>query len=92
MRKILEIIAGGIILAGSMMLGWSAYDTLSTRIEIEKEAKDRGISVYKLCKERGRSDVYEMLEIERGVKGIHYIWPQGIPIKVMHEEINNVGE
>ena len=74
-KKSLELIIGSLgIIISSTLLAWGFYDTLKSRIEIEKEAKARGTSIYQVCKEKGRSDVLEMIEIEKGMKNIRYIY------------------
>lgn len=65
LEKIVTGIGLGIAVA---IFSWMGYDTLKTKIEIEKEAKIRNETVYKICKEKGRSDVYEILEIEGSIK------------------------
>ncbi len=61
MKKIIEKVALGLILSGGIsILGGSVYDTFQTKEEITIGAKKRNMSVYKLAKEKGRTDVIDM--------------------------------
>lgn len=86
LKKIVSHIGNGALIVGITggiaSFGWMFYDTIKTKIEIEEEAKNRNVSVYKICEERGRTDIYELLEIEENLKGVYYIWPLGMPVKV----------
>ena len=72
-KKLEGILAGLGILAGISLLAWSGFNTLKTRVELEREARERGVSVYEVCKERGRSDVVDMVQLEEGAKNIGYV-------------------
>lgn len=73
-NKLEKILTGIILIAGATAFGWMGYDTLTSRVQIEREAKERGVSVYEVCKEKGRSDVVDMLEIEEGIKNLDYVY------------------
>ena len=87
-QKLEKILAATVLVAGTALFSWMGYDSLNSRIQIEKEAQDRGVSVYEVCKEKGRSDVVDMIEAEQGVKNIGgYVWLEDAAIPmVRHSE------
>lgn len=81
MNKMEKVVLAGV--AG--LLIWSQVDTFLTSRTYEQEAKDQGKNLYELAQERQRSDIIDILEIEKIVsspKKAIYI-PSGKAIYVL---------
>lgn len=67
--KILErILVGGILTAGAVIFGYIGYDAFNSTKQIERGAKQRGVSFSEVCREKGRNDILEMMMIKDAVK------------------------
>ena len=49
-------------------------------VEFEQEARERGVSVQELCRERGESDVYEINSLYNNLRGMKYHNPVPVPL------------
>ena len=73
-KRTLEKIICGVGLVGSLsLLGYGFIDSIKARVDIEREAQNKNLSVYEVAKEEGRSDVIDMHCLEQGVKHLDYI-------------------
>jgi len=60
--KNIELIAGGIVWLGFIgAMTWSVCDSFGEAVKIYQQSKEEGRSAYEICKEKGRSDVAEIL-------------------------------